>query len=447
MDFWEELRMNKLKGTEDFLRINQRVNIFDIVSCKEEQASQIIAWLLNPREAHNFGSSFFKAMLDELNGKDVKIFKGKECLENDDKKNLISNCLKKYQEVIIQTEYCFKEKCKNEDGRIDIFLCMEDPKILFIIENKYGAKEHNNQTQIYYDHFSDKKYEDYSICYIYLDINGYYEDGERGLADNEHWNIINYEWIVDFLKENLTGSYVDKILQDIYIEFTENYKNEPYFNKFYSQAVKLYNDYKGDVGKYEDPYPYEPNSLKNLQPVLYDTFYYALSEYSNWDKLKFDEKIYCIDSSRTNDISITLNDVDIKHDELNKTLTEKRKWWPFWVNLALHKPKDEENKKKKQYMEIKLICTNEYIDEDNCKDIPGELKEVFTDKKIKNKIDQKIIPFKSGDSIKTFFLKKDIIKDFDFENEDNINSLIGKIEKYKPSLEKMCNIFFPEENR
>ena len=56
--------MKTLKGNEDFLCINKNVNIFDIISCKEEQASQIIAWLLNPREAHNFGNEFFEAMLN-----------------------------------------------------------------------------------------------------------------------------------------------------------------------------------------------------------------------------------------------------------------------------------------------------------------------------------------------------------------------------------------------
>ena len=58
--------MKTLKGNEDFLCINQCVNIFDIISCKEEQASQIIAWLLNPREAHGFKEQVFIALLNAI---------------------------------------------------------------------------------------------------------------------------------------------------------------------------------------------------------------------------------------------------------------------------------------------------------------------------------------------------------------------------------------------
>ena len=31
----------------------------------------------------------------------------------------------------------------DKDSRVDILLCLEDVKCLFVIENKYGAKEHN----------------------------------------------------------------------------------------------------------------------------------------------------------------------------------------------------------------------------------------------------------------------------------------------------------------
>ena len=58
--------MKKIKGNEDFLCINQCVNIFDIVSCKEEQASQIIAWLLNPREAHGLGNKTICKLLESI---------------------------------------------------------------------------------------------------------------------------------------------------------------------------------------------------------------------------------------------------------------------------------------------------------------------------------------------------------------------------------------------
>ncbi len=486
--------MKELKGTEDFLRINQNVNIFDIVSCKEEQASQIIAWLLNPREAHGFGDKFFRAMLDAVsqNSQILGYTYSEEKPEEkpEETKERLQNA---YKDVIIQTEYCIdisnsiiqdmKKKiklCKNKiksvskeqdkkkinkeieayqnqieviknkkcqkNGRVDVLLCFD--KYIFVIENKYGSKEHGNQARYYFEHFSNKAYKGYTIFYIYLDFNTYYDDDNFQFSDENHknyWHFINYDWIVEFLRENLTGSYVDKILQDIYIEFSENYEDEPYFKKFYNQAIRLYNDYKEDINAYNDPYPYKPNSKKNLRFALYNGFYSTLSGYSNWDKLKFDEKIYCTDSSRTNDISITLKSVDDEYDERNRTLTEKKKWWPFWINLALHKPKDEDNKKRNQYMEIKLICTNEYITEDNYENIQEKLKKEFTEAKVQNKITEKIKPF--NNTISMPFLKKDIVKDFDFSDEKikEVNLKISS--EYHKKLENMYDIFFSCESK
>ena len=443
--------MKTLKGNEDFLRINQKVNIFDIVSCKEEQASQIIAWLLNPREAHGFGNRFFEAMLNELKDKNIKIFKGTREVKNENKQkeSLIKDWLKKYSNIIIQKEYCINSKCKNENGRIDILLCLEDEdvKTLFVIENKYGAKEHNKQTQIYYEYFSSK-YKNYNICYIYLDINKYYEDGEKKLTDSEHWNIINYDWIVDFLKENLTGSYVDKILQDIYLEFTENYDEEPYFNKFFNQKTKLYKDYKNDISLYKNPFPYHPGSdEEKFQFALYDDFYSVLSECSNWDNLinMFENNGYLADNHGDNCIDITLKNVDDKYLELKKDVNNQKKWWPFYVDITHHKPKDDE--KGKAYLEIKLMCTNEYIDDDNkMGSVQDKLKTIFKDKKIQNKIEQKIVPFKSGEKIKKFFLQKVIIKDFDF-SENKLNKLCETVDRdFTDKINKMYEIFFPKKD-
>ena len=55
--------MTRLKGNEAFLCINQCVNIFDIVSCKEQQASELIAWLLDPLESHGLGKVFLPRFL------------------------------------------------------------------------------------------------------------------------------------------------------------------------------------------------------------------------------------------------------------------------------------------------------------------------------------------------------------------------------------------------
>lgn len=73
--------MTKIRGNEDYLCRAKCVNIFDIVSCKEEQASEILAWLLDPAQGHGLKEYFLKRLLNFLSvcGK-IDCFKGKKLL-------------------------------------------------------------------------------------------------------------------------------------------------------------------------------------------------------------------------------------------------------------------------------------------------------------------------------------------------------------------------------
>ncbi len=281
--------MKAAENNEKFLCINQCVNIFDIISCKEEQASQIIAWLLNPREAHGLGDIFFDRFLEVISPESDVIYgykykKNKIVRDAWKKKDILK---KAYSDVVIQTEYNIHTNIK--ENRIDILLCLEQAKSIFVIENKYGSKEHNSQTKQYFKHFSHAKYKNYTIFYIYLDVWDYYVDG--GLSDKEHWYLINYDWITKVLKKNENKkNVVSKLLHDIYLEFSGNNEDEAYFKPFWNQRKEIskkYENIKG-IGRYEIL-----KKNKNSDAFNYRKFYDMVNDISFWEKyINIDNYIY-----------------------------------------------------------------------------------------------------------------------------------------------------------
>ena len=334
--------MKTLNGDEDFLCINQCINIFDIVKCKEEQASQIIAWLLNPREAHGLGDIFFAAFLDAIFPNSDKIYGYKY---KRDEKDKITECYRQketlknaYKDVIIQTEYHINTNIK--ENRIDILLCLEQAKSLFVIENKYGAKEHNQQTQQYFKHFSKAKYKDYAIFYIYLDVYDYYGGGGYTLADSKHWKVIDYTWIINNLKQSRKNKNyaIAKLLHDIYIEFSGDYKCESYFTPYYEQERKILSQYKGNgISKYDIT---QNHGKYDIQHYNYRNFYDTINYVSFWEKYleinddyiyQFDKKKFKCDIGRTR-MYLTPIAIYKKYHAFMATCTEKLDW-PIYCTL------------------------------------------------------------------------------------------------------------------
>lgn len=334
--------MKELKGNENFLCINQCVNIFDIVKCKETQASQIIAWLLNPREAHNWGKKFFADFLDAISSPKAQEIQGYTYTERNTKEaSKTKKELKDaYKDVVIQTEYNIHVKIK--ENYIDILLCLEQAKSIFVIENKYGAKEHNEQTQKYYKHFSKAQYKGYTIFYVYLDVYNYYGKGRYTLADSTHWKMIDYTWIINsleqYLKQKNKNSEIAKIMHDIYIEFSGDYKRERHFAPYYEQESKILAQYEGEgLSKYNIT---QNRGKYDIQHYNYRNFYDAINDVSFWERYLDinDDYIYEFDNKKfkcaigRSKMYLTPIAIDQKYQVLKATSIEKIHW-PIYCTL------------------------------------------------------------------------------------------------------------------
>lgn len=175
--------IKKIKNDESIARVTQN-NLSNFLSCNEVGISKIIAWLLDSEETHELGNKFSRAFITQLNKKA--------------KLGLSVNALNK---AIIVCEYPIRHN--NQNRRLDILITTDE--LCIVIENKFGCKEHNNQLNCYKKYFEDaRKKKQVSSYFVYLDVN-YDESGEENTI-NSDWIALNYDWILDFLNENVQSA-------------------------------------------------------------------------------------------------------------------------------------------------------------------------------------------------------------------------------------------------
>lgn len=170
-----DLLNDLLKDIDNFKKIedsfNDRPNIFSIlkVETREIRHSNILAWLLNPKENHNLNTLFLEKFINTF----IKENKQDYCYLK--KSNLL--------------EFKVLREWKN----IDLLLLNNKDKIAIVIENKIHTGEHDNQLERYYNTMRED-YPDLKIAYIYLTL-----DGENAPYLSDVWKPMSYKVILEIL--------------------------------------------------------------------------------------------------------------------------------------------------------------------------------------------------------------------------------------------------------
>ena len=164
------------------------VNIFDVlkVSRTEIRHSNVLAWLLDPRESHGFGTAFLNGFLKRV------------CQNSDVGEKtpfLITNC----ENAVVSREWGAGKR------RLDILIeCRRTDKksLVLAIENKIDAKDGKGQLDAYYNEVlkafpQANKVEQH--LFVYLTPNG--DDPEHATDSNENWIRLSYADIVSILDE------------------------------------------------------------------------------------------------------------------------------------------------------------------------------------------------------------------------------------------------------
>ncbi len=178
-----------------------RFNPFKILKVQDQEIrhSNMLAWIFNPAENHNFDDRILKRFLLKVLLKPVN----EDTLDN-------MNIIYRLQQASLLDIKVYREL-----EHIDLVLISEQQHLIIFIENKIYSGEHSNQLQRYYD-FIKQTYADYMLLPIYLTIEGteatqtdYFLAGYEDILDTIEFILANYfertsTEVVAFLKYYLT---------------------------------------------------------------------------------------------------------------------------------------------------------------------------------------------------------------------------------------------------
>lgn len=148
-----------------------KFNIFDVLKIKRNEVlnSNVLAWLLNPKETHSLGVSF----LDKFCRNVININQNIELSPNDD--------------IQVYTEFNY----------IDIMVISHTSKLILIIENKIYTDEHDDQLDRYYKYIKSLNFENYEIQLYFLTLDKHEPKKEE---DRKNWVAISHREILEIIE-------------------------------------------------------------------------------------------------------------------------------------------------------------------------------------------------------------------------------------------------------
>ncbi|MFF2754016.1 PD-(D/E)XK nuclease family protein [Psychrobacillus sp. NPDC058041] len=213
-DYQQQL-LSLIEDSKEFSILHNHFNRFNPfkvlqVDNYEIRHSNVLAWLLDPKENHDLGSFFINKIL-------AKTFVNPSNFEDEDK---ISN----YDVLELSRREFFDltvhKECLTKTGkRIDLLAVSNHHKIAMVIENKYWSSESEGQLEAYINDVRET-YSGYQIIPIYLTL-------QNDEPTHEDYLMLGYEDILSILK-NYLDMKVDYMQADIrsfliyYVDILEN---------------------------------------------------------------------------------------------------------------------------------------------------------------------------------------------------------------------------------
>lgn len=161
------------------------------ISRAEIRHSNMLSWLLNPKENHGLGDSVLRGFIGFI-----------ATIITEDIFDVLMDCYS----FSIQREWC----------NIDLLAVSSEKKFVICIENKIDTGEHDNQLQRYRKVIEDT-YPKYKRVYIFLSPDG------REASEPDHWWSMSYQDVLEIIEnsrkkiqlssesELLINNYVDTI--------------------------------------------------------------------------------------------------------------------------------------------------------------------------------------------------------------------------------------------
>jgi len=259
-------------------------NIFSVLQPGEVKLSRMLAWLLDPREAHLQGDYFIKALIRAA-------FSESEITKDVFKSwNPIHLEAYSFTNAIVLLEHPIGE---GNDRKVDLVILDPANEMAIFIEHKMGSREGQNQTPDYYKELH-KSYPAFEQLFIFLDLNA-------SEAEDKHWINLNYSWLEMSLKnllerealpvriEWMLRDYLNYISDDYYLPsaFHEKpYHLLPDVAKNHADVIKNVREAANIVKSTDLISLMEFSSEQHTFQYLYlrhQAFFDALFEYCEWD--------------------------------------------------------------------------------------------------------------------------------------------------------------------
>ncbi|BDI06559.1 hypothetical protein CATMQ487_35290 [Sphaerotilus microaerophilus] len=172
--------------------------VLDVIALSENQHSDILGWMLDPREGHGQGDQILR---DLLTAASMKVARGESGLE---KGSATSRFFKAWPPSRIRTSgfgsaFYARELGMKAAERVDLFVIDPQNKYILLIENKAGAAHREAQLKLYRKCFDEMVDENihlrgYSHVFIALDRDFDAEES-AGHPCSESWLHMGYEWL------------------------------------------------------------------------------------------------------------------------------------------------------------------------------------------------------------------------------------------------------------
>ena len=251
-------KLFELENDLPFQQLNSQVNSFNALKILrlenyEIRHSNILAWLLDPKENHGLRDTFMRKLLEYL----LLNEENNAHPHLDTVISILNNSL---------TESHVYREVKTEYNRfIDLVIMNQQQKFVILIENKFYSSESKNQLDDYLA-FIEKNTDDFNIIPIYLTL-----DGEK--PSNAQYFTLSYEQIERILFSILT-LFKNQLNNNSYA-FIEDYHSvlrEKYYQdqEQILQAIEIYRNHSETIDTlfeelsqlykplhFEAGYPYE----------------------------------------------------------------------------------------------------------------------------------------------------------------------------------------------
>ena len=166
-------------------------DVFDILEPQETQHSQMLQWLLNPREGHSQGDAIFKDFLTEA---------WLKCeVEGGANADFFAHwtpariTMTGFHSVLLMREYRI-----SEGNHLDFLIVDSVNRFVIVVENKYKAVHDDGQLSRYRKSMQQLKarhphFEGYEVAFVALDRGRSRQLKLREL--HTHWVYLDYSWL------------------------------------------------------------------------------------------------------------------------------------------------------------------------------------------------------------------------------------------------------------